>query len=245
MRARKAACLSAAILGSLVATTSIAQYPGEAILFASVILGQGYALRPVCAQRNPADGTAIADALAAFEKAYPKYVLWLQTYPVYVNGLADLKRRAAQDPDLLISQGGPQVKCEALAGTITVINEQFGLATKGFDFATLPTLIAYHNAMLVPPKGKERVPGDVTACLSESKSDTALSASDRGLLQGRPTDNFFAQGKPNVGMGYGYPYTTAGVQVGGVQENKSTPQTDRYVVCLLQRGYEWKIIDER
>ena len=95
----------------------------------------------------------------------------------------------------------------------------------------------YTELLLVGPGSRDQANRDVAQCYREAQTVSILSAADRALLRGVPTDRFIVDGVPQIGARDGFP-----VARGVASSNKSTLVSDAYAVCLLKRGYKW---DER
>jgi YVTN family beta-propeller protein len=100
------------------------------------------------------------------------------------------------------------------------------------------------ESSLVPPAQStpESRHDDVTACLSQASADISLAKplDDDAmlLLQGHHTEGFIREGRPSVNSDY-VPTPSASLFVGKSGMYGPPALSDRYVVCLLKRGYKW------
>ena len=100
---------------------------------------------------------------------------------------------------------------------------------------------AGRSGALVPPAGStpESRGRDITECLSIARQGggSALGADEREQLRGRSTIGFVREGRPCVGDGM-VPTSNRSLLVSSLSYGPASV-TDRYVVLLLARGYQW------
>src|SRR5262249_13443872 len=97
---------------------------------------------------------------------------------------------------------------------------------------------------LVPPaqSTRESRQRDVSACISQARADIAtgkpLDGDAAALLRGHRTEGFIREGRPGVNSDL-IPTPSASLFVGRSGLYGPTDVSDRYIVCLLKRGYTW------
>jgi hypothetical protein len=103
-------------------------------------------------------------------------------------------------------------------------------------------VIGDDTLMLVPPAGstKESRKGDLDKCIAIANEISRLThvvtPFERIPLRGEPTGGFLSNGRPGVLNDELIP--TRGASALGVNWGQSDV-SDRYVICLLAKGYKW------
>jgi YVTN family beta-propeller protein len=103
---------------------------------------------------------------------------------------------------------------------------------------------AAKEASLVPPAQStlESRQSDIQACISQANADVSagkpLEDDTMVLLQGHATEAFIREGKPSVNRDF-VPTPSASLFAGRSGLYGPAALSDRYVACLLRRGYKW------
>ena len=104
---------------------------------------------------------------------------------------------------------------------------------------------------LVPPSGvtNDQISTHISQCIGEARSAemAPLSDQERAPLQNRSTVEFIVRGMPVVNAANGWPALYSGSLSTTLVPSTYGPAavSDRYVLCLLKRGYRWPITPAR
>lgn len=192
-------------------------------------------LAPECEKVSASQGRAIRRALTDFERNHAALAAYVATEPYHLRAMKYLAAQRDADPAWLAQmERQPGLSCTELPQTLRKMVAAVVEQTRHVDFAKLPRLYERERVYLVPPDDRrERVQDDVTSCLVASRTSAGRLQADRALLAGRLTDSFFLPDhQPRLTI-HGFPYGEAGIAT-----DRSTPQTDGYVICLLKLGYQ-------
>lgn len=112
-----------------------------------------------------------------------------------------------------------------------------------FTLATTTSATPKESSLVVPVQSTpESRQDDVKICVSQATADVSsgkpLDDDAMLLIQGHHTEGFIREGRPSMNRDY-VPTPSASLFVGKSGMYGPPALSDRYVVCLLKRGYKW------